>query len=251
MVKIFTWEDILHSDELKNIVKEGSGISIGCFDGFHLGHQKLVKNLVKACKEKTLIPVLFSISNMNKQSGFYGNISRNNNFEIDLDALGIEYAVKINLTEDFARITGEEFFSKLIERINLKLIYEGTDFRCGYKGSMDMPKIMDFCKLNNLECFLMEPVMIKDFPGARISSSFIRNLIQKGDLCGAVKMLGHNFVLQVNDSKKLVYSKTEFNQILPSEGTFSGKNEKNEMVKMVVKENTIILDKPSYYISFD
>ena len=178
-----------------NIIKS-LGVTIGNFDGLHLGHQKLLLNLIKISKRKNISSCLISF---NPHPITY--FKKDKNFLIDLEQtkieilkkIGLDFYVSIIFEEHIANFTNEEFENKiLLTCLNTKLILSGLDFKYGKNRTGNISTLKNFSLKNNIKFYTEEEVIAENFPG-KISSTTIRSLIRAGNIQLANKMLGRKF----------------------------------------------------------
>ena len=156
-MKIFTWDDILNNSKFLFSENTFTGISVGCFDGLHRGHKKLIENLIQTCKADNLFSGIITFSNMAKKSKMESqSIFPENDFSyFERFFPNLDFCIIIDFTSDFAHLSGEEFFNLLKNRINLKYLVEGVDFRCGYKGLMGQAELKNYCDINHMANFAL------------------------------------------------------------------------------------------------
>ena len=230
-MKIFYWEDIKSSADSK-----GSGISIGSFDGLHQGHRLLLKTLVDSCKSKKLIPGVFSFSrplpSIKHSQDYQGDLTTLNQRLGLFEEVGIEFVVLCDFDSAFASASGADFLSALKASVNLKLLCEGVDFRCGYKGATDVSAIRYWAEKNEVQTAFVEPVYYK--PGTdedeRISSSYIRTMILKGFFSTVTELLERPYeidlsIQELKEQKtevkgKVIFPLLAFKQVIPAKGIY-------------------------------
>lgn len=250
-MEVFSWEDLLKQPDVIPYAKNGTGITVGCFDGFHLGHQKIFDKLTDFCKKNELVSGVITfgkqITSVKSSNEYSGYLTKSEDFSLIKKYYPeVKFCIVIDFTPEFAKMSGEEFFLKLKKIINLKYIAEGTDFRCGYKGSMGMNEIKDFGTANSITCDFIQPVFLENYSEERISSSLIRKCIYEGKLSIANQMLGYNYQLDFSDlrfnfdseNKVFFIEKTKISQILPEKGEFLVQSE-NKEEKLVFTEKNI------------
>jgi len=215
----YSWDDIISgrfSEEFKN---KGTALTIGSFDGPHIGHDALFDSAI-AQKEKGLISGVITFTKslrVNKNPETYpGDIASLSQKLNVLSSKGFDFAVVIDFSPEFARIEGIDFFKILVDFCGLKHLSEGRDFHCGYKGSADMNVISDFSKEFGFFLQTVEPVMYQE---KRISSSRIRECILKADFNSVKYMLERPFAI---DCTKINW-KSESDTVLISENLLKSK----------------------------
>lgn len=171
-----------------------TAVTIGKFDGIHLGHQKLIHALTAAASEHALQSVLVTFD---KHPDMLLNPSRAKLPIIgphQKQALVAEQNVDIMLTLEFddqlAALTPEEFVQQiLVDGLNAKVVLIGEDFRFGHQGAGDVHVLHD---LGQQLGFEVRVVSSETKSGEKISSSRIREYFDEGNVSAAAAMLGRN-----------------------------------------------------------
>ena len=171
----------------------GCVLTIGNFDGVHIGHQELLKKLVATAKKQGLpsLVVSFSIT----PETFFGRpkarISSFRDKHLFLQSLGVDKHLLIKFNKAFSEISATDFINKvLIEKIGVRHCFIGDDFRFGKdrKGDFSM---LQKASLENK--FTVEKISSVSINGHRVSSSKIRQLLTNGDFKTAETFLGRPF----------------------------------------------------------
>lgn len=227
----FTWEEIesviAGKRDVPDVFARGTALTVGNFDGPHIGHDSLFA-LVRAEAEKDgLTPgvVAFKQSlGAFKSEGFYeGDLSTLAQRLSVIEARGMAFAILIDFSDKFGKIEGRSFLSMLVHGCGMKFIAEGWDFRCGYRGAYGMKEIRAFSLESGIVSEFPEPTLYK---GERVSSSLIRLRIFEGDIRSAEAMLGRKYVLDCSasvwkkDGCALTAERSAFAQVLPERGTY-------------------------------
>lgn len=206
-MQIFSWNDILTSlntGKENPFFSEGCGICVGSFDGLHKGHQFLLKKIIDSCKKNELkagaVTFTRPLPAIKHPEDYKGDICTLNQRISRLEKIGLDFIILVDFDETFASMLGSDFFTILVNVCNLKLVAEGCDFRCGYKGAMDVQALKYFCEKNEINSIFINPVYydsenakiytpddavyseIISNPSEtiqRVSSSHIRELLQK------------------------------------------------------------------------
>jgi riboflavin kinase/FMN adenylyltransferase len=161
-----------------------SSMTVGVFDGVHLGHQALIKRVVSH-NLPDHAPVVITFRQNHKQEA--DNIQSFSQKTAMMESLGVEILLVIDFTESFRRMSGIEFLEILFKHGNIGFFAVGSDFRCGYRQDTNATVIRDFFVSRNIPVEIVPEVMEGSLP---ISSSRIRRSIADGDLSLAEKMLG-------------------------------------------------------------
>ena len=263
MIKVFYWNDIqafLNTGKTDPFFQRGTGISIGCFDGLHLGHRALLENLIKQCKKEKLLSGVVSFKRplpaIKHAYDYQGDISTLNQRIELFEKLGLDFVIIVDFDETFASILGADFLNILVNACNMELIAEGIDFRCGYKGATDVQAIRYFCEKNNIKSFFLDPVFYDDGINeeSRICSSYIRNMIQKGFFSTVTQLLSRDYEIDFSmlEHDSIILRKN-ITQVLPKPGIYHGKDEKGNEVRFEItdEEIKILSDLTVQRISFN
>ncbi|MDI9314396.1 MAG: riboflavin biosynthesis protein RibF [Hydrotalea sp.] len=173
---------------------------IGNFDGFHLGHQMVIGELLKTANEKNLQPWLITFA-PHPRLFFNENLD---NFllttQTEKIALAKHYKLAgvavIDFNKDLANLSAVDFVKKiLIDQLAVKTLLVGKDFRFGKGRAGDVAALRDH-GINNVVA-----LDLANIDGGVVSSSAIREKITAGDMAAANKMLGRPF----NLSEKIVH----------------------------------------------
>ena len=172
-------------------VKNPTSIAIGSFDGLHAGHRNLIKSVVE---ENEYTPTIASFWPHPREVLF--NDTR---LRLDLpdeklpilEDLGIEQLVLIPFNKKLSKLTADKFIKDiLINQLQAKNISVGANFRFGFKRSGDINTIKNVIKDMDIKLKIIS--ILEDNEG-RISSSRVRDLLQKSDLKNAFKILNRAY----------------------------------------------------------
>ena len=194
---VFDWtQETLDSFSQTDFFKQGCGISTGSFDGLHLGHRFLLNKLVEECKSQGLASGVITFKRplpaLKHSDDYAGDISTLEERLSLLEGLGIQFVIVVDFNQDFAAMKGVVFLDLLVQKLNMKLLAEGIDFRCGYKGATDTQAIKYWAAQSGVKTVFVDPVYFTQADGSveRVSSSYIRQLIQKGYMTTVKELLG-------------------------------------------------------------
>ncbi|RLD36819.1 MAG: riboflavin biosynthesis protein RibF [Bacteroidetes bacterium] len=172
-------------------------VTIGRFDGVHLGHKKLIerlKNIAKKNLGQTVI-ITFSPSPEEVLYASEGKNIRLLNIQQEkeelLQNLGIDYLLVLPFTESFSRITSENFIlDYLVDKIHLKELVVGFSHNFGYGREGD------FLQLNSLgkKCgFRVNEIPMEDIRKRNITAVKIRKFLKDGLIKEANELLGYPY----------------------------------------------------------
>ena len=126
-MKVFEWEKITAASEgILPDFEQGSGLSVGSFDGIHLGHRTLLNTLISACKEKKLNSGIITFSrplpSIKHSQDYDGDLSTLNQRLSIFESLGIDFVVVVDFNDVFAQTSGSDFLLCLKKTFNMKFL---------------------------------------------------------------------------------------------------------------------------------
>lgn len=174
------------------------GLTIGNFDGVHIGHRQLLAKIKKDCVEKnlrfvvvTFIPHPQKILQPEKERFLINSYEQRRSL---LSELGVDYLVEMTFTRDFSTLRGEDFLSQyLLNYPNLKNFYLGYDFAFGANKEGGHDLVGSYCKPLGINVEIQPKF---EFRGEVVSSSLIRERLQSGKIEDVKDILQRPFHLQ-------------------------------------------------------
>ena len=186
--------DICNFGSLPKFGYERSYITIGNFDGVHLGHQTLIKEMIrKAQKEISAViivtfypnPVDFFKPDLN--SFYLSTPQEKESFLVDF---GVDEVITFRFDRDFANLTAREFLVAMKKKLGLHVLVVGYDFALGKDRQGTIPVIQSIGEELDFSVELVDPV---DQDSEEISSTRIRRLLDDGDVVSAAELLGRHY----------------------------------------------------------
>ncbi|MBD1174100.1 bifunctional riboflavin kinase/FAD synthetase [Pelagibacterales bacterium SAG-MED01] len=177
---------------------KGSIILIGNFDGLHSGHQKLFKLAQKYKKKYSLKIGVLTFEPMPKMY-FNNNIK---NFRISnskqkinlLNKLKVDFVITKKFNKEFSKMKSTIFIKNILKKkLKSKFIFVSNNFRFGNKREGDVNQLIEYENSCNYKIIKPKPLLIKK---KIVSSSLIRNYLQKGKLDQANKLLNKKWTIQ-------------------------------------------------------
>ncbi|MDR3492285.1 MAG: bifunctional riboflavin kinase/FAD synthetase [Gammaproteobacteria bacterium] len=174
----------------------GCVLTIGNFDGVHLGHQTILKKLTDRARELS-VPACVMIFEP-QPAEFFAKVStipsrlmRWSEKITALQSSHIDQVLIVRFNKKFSSLSAEEFVKQiLVDKLHVKAVLIGDDFRFGSQRDGDF----DFLKkMGMLYHFSVEDTKSITHENARISSTIIRNALASGDHVLAEKLLGHPY----------------------------------------------------------
>ena len=182
---------------LNTLPNKQTVVTIGTFDGVHIGHQKIIKRLINTGKAeglKSVILTFFPHPRMVLQKD--SNIKLINTIDERHDILkdlGVEFLIIKKFTHEFSRLSAEDFVKEiLVEKLNAKKVIIGYDHRFGRNRNAD---INDLKAYGDTYGFDVEEISVQDINDVAVSSTKIRTALIDGDVQKANAYLGHPFML--------------------------------------------------------
>jgi riboflavin kinase/FMN adenylyltransferase len=172
--------------ELKTVV------TMGNFDGIHLGHQALVGNAVAEAKQWRTKSVVFTfephpLKLLAPERAPQMIVNHQDKMDM-LQGLGVDAVIVQTFDHRFATIQAEDFVRRyLLERLNLSKIWLGRDLRFGRARKGSAEDLIRWGTELGFGVGIVEPILVQ---GHRISSSRIRQLIEQGRVDEVQPMLG-------------------------------------------------------------
>ena len=171
---------------------------IGNFDGVHLGHQKLFK-LANNYKKKFQMDIgVVTFEPMPKMyfdkkiTNFrLSNINQKNK---TLKSLGVDFVITKKFDKNFSKIKSDFFIKEvLFKKLEAKYIFVSNNFRFGNKREGDVKQLIENQKNYNYEIIKTQPLILSK---KVISSTYIRLLLEEGNLKKANKALTRNWTVE-------------------------------------------------------
>ncbi len=176
---------------------EGTAITIGNFDGVHLGHQHILQELCQQAKARRLptVVILFEPQPQEYFQPEYAPV-RLTPLRDKLNLLAktkVDYVLCLHFNAKFAHISAQEFItSLLLKALNMKYLLVGEDFHFGYRREGNFTLLQQAATIYPFEV-MRSPTISAD--AGRISSTRIRQAIQQDDFAVAERLLGHPYSL--------------------------------------------------------
>ena len=176
----------------------GSIILIGNFDGLHLGHQKLFQ-LAQSYKKKYNLKI--GVVNFDPMPKMFFN-KKLKNFRLSnidqkiklLSNLKVDFVITKKFDKKFSKTKALNFINQILnKKLNSKFIFVSNNFRFGNKREGNVKLLINYEKLFNYKVVKPEPLIRSR---KIVSSSLIRNLLEKGFLDKANNLLNRNWTIQ-------------------------------------------------------
>ncbi len=187
---------LYHSaDEYDN--KAPSVVTIGTFDGVHIGHKKIIERIVESTANHGLESVILTFFPhprmvLQQDSGIKLINTIEERIQI-LEKTGLDNLVIHPFTKEFSRLTAGEYVEQmLVNCLNVRHVIIGYDHRFGRNRNSNITDLASYGIQNN---FTVEEISKQDIDDVAISSTKIREALFEGNVTKANMYLGYNFML--------------------------------------------------------
>ncbi len=177
--------------------KHSTAITIGTFDGVHIGHRKILERLINNAKDlnlKSTVLTFFPHPRMVLQKDTDIKLLNTIGEKIQiLEKLGLDFLIIHPFTKEFSRLSATEFVRDiLVNGLKTKKIIIGYDHRFGRNRNAN---INDLTAFGNTLDFEVEEIPAQEIDDVSVSSTKIRNALQSGDIRTANAYLGYDYML--------------------------------------------------------
>lgn len=170
-------------------------LTIGVFDGVHLGHQHLLQQLIRLA-EPHYLPAVFTFTNhpisVLRPGTQVRYITTPEQRMRLLKAQGIQLVVGLEFTLEDSRVPARDFVALLVEILGMKGLLMGPDSALGHNRQGDINFLRE---LGPQLGFWVEEVQPLLLDGSLVQSRRIRGAIECGDVAASTRLLGRNFCL--------------------------------------------------------
>lgn len=179
------------SDKDNTTLTKDCAVSIGKFDGFHIGHQMLLDEVL-SYKSKNLMPVVFTFQNgLKKRMETDSNIMTEEERIQFLMEYGIEAMVSYPFDEWMRHMTPEQFICEILhERLHARKVIVGEDFCFGYNREGNVEVLKQFASKYGYDVVVFKKRTVR---GEIVASSLIREKLQAGNITVANELLGRPY----------------------------------------------------------
>ena len=176
--------------------REPALVTIGVFDGVHLGHQQLLARLVdkaRAAKLRAVTVTFFPHPDIVLRGlrGRYYLTTAEEKVQ-RLRATGVDEVLTLPFDDALRRVSAADFCAQLRQGLNMRALAVGRDFALGHRREGDVDKLRELGHKLGFELMITDLVESED---GRISSTAIREALEAGDMTRARRWLGRSHVL--------------------------------------------------------
>lgn len=183
-------------DIFNSKIEQPLALTIGFFDGVHLGHRYLVSELSDCAKKRGLATAVLTFRTHPRQvlhSDYIPSLLTTTDEKIVLlKETGVDYVVLTEFTQELSLLSAQEFMRLLHDKLNVRCLMIGYDHRFGHNRSEKFEDYVEFGKEIGIEVIQSSPLVIG---GLNVSSSAVRKTISEGDVAKAARLLGREYSL--------------------------------------------------------
>ena len=172
-------------------------VTIGTFDGVHIGHQEIIAQLVATAKKNNANSVLLTFfphprMMLQKDNSIKLINTIDERIEI-LEKTGLDFLIIHPFDKDFSRLTAFDFVRDiLVNHLNTSQLVIGYDHRFGRNREGDFEQLEEYGEMYD---FVVQEIPAQDINAISVSSTKIRKALAEGDISKVSKYLGHPFTL--------------------------------------------------------
>jgi riboflavin kinase/FMN adenylyltransferase len=175
---------------------DSSWLSIGTFDGVHLGHQAIIQKLIGGARQQNLPAVVLTffphpamVLNKRDQANFLTSPEERAAL---LGSLGVDIVITYPFSIEVSRLSAEDFVDLLYQRLHFEELVVGYDFALGKGREGNVQKLTEIGERGGFQVQAIQAIRYK---GEIVSSSRIREAIVQGRMGDATELLGRRFSL--------------------------------------------------------
>ena len=169
-------------------------LTIGNFDGVHLGHQAIIQQMVQEAKHDgnpLIVVTLFpNPSVFLRKRPINEYLSTPGEKEKMLRELGADDVVTFEFNDDFANLKPEAFISGLVDNLHMRVLVVGPDFAMGKERQGSRALLDEIARDQKFSIRAVQPILYKDLD---VSSTRIRRFLDEGNVNLAAKLLGRYY----------------------------------------------------------
>jgi riboflavin kinase / FMN adenylyltransferase len=209
-----------------------AAVTIGNFDGVHLGHQKILHGVLDRARQRGLMSAVLTFyphpARVLRPAQAPALLETLAQRLAAIEAMGIEAALVIRFDAELARLSPEDFVQRfLVDTMRAQSVLIGANFRFGHHQAGDAKLLAELGARWKFDTEVVSP-LVED--GMVVSSSAIRNALRDGDMEQAARMLGRPFSLAgeiktgTGQGRKLVVPTLNLateQELLPKDGVYA------------------------------
>lgn len=212
--------------------RKAAVVTIGNFDGVHLGHQKILAGVLERARAMELMAAVLTFyphpARILRPDAAPALLSTLAQRLAAFEAAGMDAALVLKFDAELAKMSAEDFARLyLVETLQASAVMVGGNFRFGHRQAGDVKLLEELGRRENFEVRVVPPVVAD---GVVVSSSAIRQALLAGRVQDAARLLGRPFVLEgeirpgTGQGRKLVVATLNLaseQECLPKSGVYA------------------------------
>jgi riboflavin kinase/FMN adenylyltransferase len=175
----------------------GSVVAVGAFDGLHRGHQALLSEVRQRAQALGCTPIVVSFEPLPRAFFSKEPVPRLSSVReklLGFAAAGMAHTLLLRFNRALTAMSPEDFIQRvLVERLNVREVWVGADFRFGHKRAGDVAMLERIGKEQGFVAHTMPAVLLD---GERVSASRVRAFLAAGNFGAVSPLLGRPFVIE-------------------------------------------------------
>lgn len=214
-----------HLHSLQKVSLKASWVTVGTYDGIHLGHQAIIKPMVEGAHAAGLPAVVVNFfphpaTILRGITGPFALTMPDERARL-MGEMGVDFIVTMRFNKALSSLSAHEFMKLIQKQLHLQQLWVGYNFALGYQRDGTPASLQGMGAEMGYLLKVVEPVRTG---GQVISSSLVRTLLERGRVKNAVRLLGHPYAVtgQVEKSpsgETVLLPPNE--QVLPPPGTYA------------------------------
>jgi riboflavin kinase/FMN adenylyltransferase len=175
--------------------ESGCVLTVGNYDGVHLGHQHMIRVLNERAAELSCASAVLVFEPSSKEfidpAGAPPRLTRWREKYLALAALGVDRLVTLRFDDDIRAMSPQCFVEKLlVADLNVRHVVVGDDFRYGARAQGTIHSLRAAGEVHGFGVEQIDPFIVD---GVRVSSTVVRERLERGDCAGAARLLGRRY----------------------------------------------------------
>jgi riboflavin kinase/FMN adenylyltransferase len=188
---------VLVEEELARFTPEkDTALTIGVFDGVHLGHKHLIAKLLEEARRRDLLAGVITfrqhpedLFNPKARLPFLTDMKARTSF---LKKEGVDFVVPLSFSKELAELDARHFIGLLVKHLKMRSLVVGADFALGRNRAGDITALEKLGREMDFGVTVVPPLVVD---GEVVSSTAIRGAMAAGDMPKVRKLAGHYFSL--------------------------------------------------------
>lgn len=220
-------------------------VTVGSYDGVHCGHRAILHRIKELAEQRNGESVVVTFAPhprivLGKAEGLKLLNTLDEKITL-LEEVGVDHLIVAPFTEEFSRLSSEEYVRKyLVGKIGVRTLVVGYNHHFGHNKNGDYQSLKSLQEKCGFEVYEISRQQIDD---EKVSSTVIRDLIAKGDMVRAMRLLGRRYILKVNFKEYVA----DPYKLLPPNGRYRVEIEGQGKAVLMISHSTMSLDFISSY----